>query len=60
MWEQKIYYKPEVAMLPENVSRTKITAHPVGFGLLQKDFPAADFQARGDEALYTHGRREQD
>jgi Xaa-Pro aminopeptidase len=48
----KIYYKPEVAMLPENVSRTKDNRAPSWIRVLQKDFPAADFQPVGMK-LYT-------
>jgi Xaa-Pro aminopeptidase len=48
----KIYYKPEVAMLPENVSGTKVNRAPSWVQVLQKDFPAADFQPVGRK-LYT-------
>ena len=43
----KIYYKPEVAMLPENLSATKNNRAPGWIQVLQKNFPAADFQAVG-------------
>lgn len=48
----KIYYKPEVAMLPENVSRTKDNRAPSWIRVLQKEFPAADFRPVGMK-LYT-------
>jgi Xaa-Pro aminopeptidase len=48
----KIYHKPEVAMLPENLSTTKNSRAPSWVQALQKDFPAADFQPVGKK-LYT-------
>lgn len=43
----KIFYKPEVAMLPENLSATRNNRAPGWIQALQKDFPAADFQPAG-------------
>jgi hypothetical protein len=43
----KIYYKPEVAMLPENLSATKNSRAPSWIQVLQKSFPTADFQPVG-------------
>jgi Xaa-Pro aminopeptidase len=43
----KIYYKPEVAMLPENLSATKNKRAPSWIQVLQKSFPTADFQPVG-------------
>jgi len=48
----KIYYKPEVAMLPENLSATKNSRAPSWIQVLRKNFPAADFQPAGVK-LYT-------
>jgi len=48
----KIYYKPEVAMLPENLSATKNNRAPGWIQALQKNFPTADFQLVGVK-LYT-------
>jgi len=48
----KIYYKPETAMLPENLSATKNKRAPGWIQVLQKSFPTADFQPVGVK-LYT-------
>jgi Xaa-Pro aminopeptidase len=48
----KIYYKPEVAMLPENLSATKNNRAPNWIQVLHKNFPTADFQPVGVK-LYT-------
>ncbi len=48
----KIYYKPEVAMLPENLSATKNNRAPSWIQVLEKNFPTADFQPVGAK-LYT-------
>ncbi len=48
----KIFYKPEVAILPENLSVTKNNRAPGWIQVLQKDFPAADFQPAGTK-LYS-------
>lgn len=43
----KIYFKPETAMLPDNLSASKDIRAPGWIQVLQKSFPAANFQSAG-------------
>ena len=43
----KIYYKPETAMLPDNLAAGKNIRAPGWVQVLQKNFPGADFQSVG-------------